>query len=259
MKGVNIKSMHIIVIKARTIIFALAVVIVIPALLFAPKAMETFSSRDGRELPVYSVDRADNKIALTFDCAWNDDDIDSILDTLSQNKCTAAFFVTGDWVEKYPDAVEKIYKAGHIVGNHSYNHADYTKLSTEEIKADIKKADECIKNICGEAPLYMRMPSGAYNDNAVISAESCGKICVQWSVDSLDYKENATEDSILSRLVKTKEGDILLMHNGTKLTSKLLPKIIKGLKKNYEFVSLDELIYREGFEVDASGRQVPIK
>lgn len=251
--------MHIIVVKARTIILVLALIIIIPALLFAPKALEAFSSRDGRELPIYSVERADNKIALTFDCAWNDDDINSILDTLSENECTAAFFVTGDWAKKYPEAVEKIYKAGHIVGNHSYDHDDYTKMSSAEIEEDIKKADECIKRICGEAPLYMRMPSGAYNDTAVTAAESCGKISVQWSVDSIDYKKNATEDSILSKLVKTKSGDIILMHNGTELTARLLPKIIKGLKKNYEFVSLDELIYQDNFEIDHAGRQILVK
>lgn len=251
--------MHIIVVKARTIILVFALILIIPALLFAPKALEAFSSKDGRELPLYSVERTDNKIALTFDCAWNADDIDSILDTLSANKCTAAFFVTGDWAEKYPEAVKKIHNAGHIVGNHSYNHADYTKLNSAEIEADIKKADECIKKLCSETPLYMRMPSGAYNDTAVTTAESCGKISVQWSVDSLDYKENATEESILSRLVKTKSGDILLMHNGTELTARLLPKIIKGLKKNYEFVSLDELIYRDGFELDSAGRQVLVR
>ena len=251
--------MNFLVVKMRHIIIALLILAAIPVVWIAATKTADVFNVNGKEITIYSVERSDNKIAITFDCAWNDEDIDSILDTLDKYKCKATFFVVGDWVRKYPQSLKKISDRGHEIGNHSYNHADYTKLSTEEIKADIKKADECIKNICGEAPLYMRMPSGAYNDNAVISAESCGKICVQWSVDSLDYKENATEDSILSRLVKTKEGDILLMHNGTKLTSKLLPKIIKGLKKNYEFVSLDELIYREGFEVDASGRQVPIK
>lgn len=50
---------------------------------------------NGREIPIYSVERDDNKIALTFDCAWNDDDIDSILDTLDKYNCKATFFVVG--------------------------------------------------------------------------------------------------------------------------------------------------------------------
>lgn len=250
--------MHIIVVKARTILIGLAGVAAALLLLLSPKALNVFNSTDGRQLPVYSVERNDNKIALTFDCAWNDDDIDSILQTLKDNQCSAAFFVTGDFVEKYPDSVKKIHNAGHIVGNHSYNHADYSKMSAADIQEDMRKADECIRKVCAEVPLYIRMPSGAYNDNAVEAAESAGKICVQWSVDSLDYKDNATEQSILSRLAKTDNGDIILMHNGTELTAKLLPKILKGLKKSYDFVSLDELIYRENFTVGADGRQKPI-
>ena len=62
---------------------------------------------NGREIPIYSVERCDNKIALTFDCAWNDDDIDSILDTLDKYNCKATFFVVGDWAEKYSESLRK--------------------------------------------------------------------------------------------------------------------------------------------------------
>ena len=65
---------------------------------------------NGREIPIYSVERDDNKIALTFDCAWNDDDIDSILDTLDKYNCKATFFVVGDWAEKYSESLKKIRK-----------------------------------------------------------------------------------------------------------------------------------------------------
>lgn len=248
--------MHILIIRARTIILAAAVLVIIPALMLMPRAVQTFGTGE-RQLPVYSVARNDNKVALTFDCAWNDDDIASILDTLETYECTAAFFVTGDWAEKYPESLKAIHDAGHIIGNHSYNHADYAKMSAEEIAADIRKADECISNICGEGTLYARAPSGSYNDTVVKTIENDGRICVQWSVDALDYKENASEESILSRLVDTGSGDIILMHNGTKLTAKLLPRILKGLKKSYEFVSLDELIYKDGYTIDHTGKQIP--
>lgn len=243
--------MNIYIIRMRTIIIAALIILAVPAAFLIPEAIEAFSSSDGRNLPVYCVDTPDNKIALTFDCAWNDSDISSILDTLSTYNIYAAFFVTGDWAEKYPDAMEQIRNAGHIIGNHSYDHADYTTLNADEISADIAKADEVIGDT-----LYFRAPSGGYNDTVIASAESMGKICVQWSIDSLDYKSNATEESILARLGKTKSGDIILMHNGTELSAKLLGKIIRGLGKNYEFVSLDELIYREDFEINHEGKQI---
>lgn len=250
--------MNIYIVRLRTIIIAAVVFLALMLALFIPKTVTTFKSDRGKNLPVYSVERADNKIVLTFDCAWNDDDIESILETLEKYSVTAAFFVTGDWAQKYPEALAKIHNAGHIIGNHSYNHADYTRLGKEDIQADIKKADSLIREVCGSDTLYMRMPSGAYNDTAIAAAEDMGKICVQWSVDSLDYKENADEESILARLGKTASGDILLMHNGTELTAQLLPKIIKGLQKKYEFVSLDDMIYRENFEINHAGRQISL-
>lgn len=248
--------MRVYIVKLKTIIISVCVIIAFFSLLLIPKTITTFSSTDGRNLPIYRVSRTDNKISLTFDCAWNDDDIESILDTLENYGITAAFFVTGDWVDKYPDSLEKIYSAGHIVGNHSYNHSDYTKLSLNEIRTDIDKADASINKACGAVTSYMRTPSGAYNDNAVEAVESMNKICVQWSVDSLDYKDGVSEKSILSRLGKTQSGDIILMHNGTELTAQLLPRIIKGLQKKFEFVSLDELIYSENFTINHAGEQI---
>lgn len=247
--------MKIFVINVRKIIFALCIAAVIPIIfmLFSPYA-PTFNV-NGREIPIYSVERSDSKIALTFDCAWNDKDIDSILSTLDKYKCTAAFFVTGDWAEKYPNALKKIHNKGHIIGNHSYNHADYTKLSANKIIADLDKCDAVIANITGEKPYYMRAPSGGYNDTVVKAAEESGRMYIQWSVDSLDYTDNATEESILQRTMKTGSGDIVLMHNGTKLTSVMLPKIISELSKKYEFASLDELVYKDNYTIDNAGRQ----
>lgn len=247
--------MRIYIVKLKTLIISAITVIALTALFFIPRTITVFNSTDGRNLPVYRVGRDDSKISLTFDCAWNDDDIESILDTLDNYNVTAAFFVTGDWADKYGDSLEKIRSAGHIIGNHSYNHLDYTKLTANEIRSDIDKADASINNACGAVTKYMRTPSGAYNDTAINAVESMNKICVQWSVDSLDYKDGVSEDTILSRLGKTKSGDIILMHNGTELTAQLLPKIIKGLEKKFEFVSLDELIYSENFTINHAGEQ----
>lgn len=66
------------------------------------------TSSESKLLPIYSVDTEEKKIALTMNCAWNADDIDSILDTLSKNKVHITFFMVGDWVDKYPEYVKKI-------------------------------------------------------------------------------------------------------------------------------------------------------
>lgn len=247
--------MRIFIIRAKTLVFAvLTAALILPLIYFIPSAVETFSPA-GRELPVYSVERGDDKIALTFDCAWSADDIDAIIAALKQSGCTAAFFVTGEWADRNPGAVKKIHDAGHIIGNHSYNHADYTKMSAAEICADLDKADEAIKKACGAKPEFMRAPSGAYNDTVVRAAHNSGRIYLQWSVDTLDYRAGASRESIMNKISLVKSGDIILMHSGTELTARLLPEILAVLKKSFTLSSVDELVYKSDFTIDHTGRQ----
>ena len=65
-----------------------------------PRAVSVFNV-NGREIPIYSVERDDNKIALTFDCAWGDEDVDAVLKTLDEYGCKATFFVTGEWASRH--------------------------------------------------------------------------------------------------------------------------------------------------------------
>ena len=74
-------------------------------------AIET-SSNTQKLLPIYKVKTDEKKVALTMNCAWNADDIDKILEVLKQNNIKITFFMVGDWIDKYPDAVKKIYDAG---------------------------------------------------------------------------------------------------------------------------------------------------
>lgn len=247
--------MNFYVIKLRHII--IAVLAAIAAFMIGaaiPKAVSVFEV-NGREIPIYSVDRPDNKISVTFDCAWGDEDIDAILKTLDEYNCRAAFFVTGDWAERCGEAVRKISEAGHDIGNHSYNHADYTKLSAEDITADLDKADAVIEEITGERPYLVRAPSGGYNDTVVRAIEKSGRLYIQWSVDGIDYGD-ADAQSIYDRVVKkTQAGDIILLHNGTKNTANVLPKILEALECDYEFLPVSELIYRDNYAIDNTGKQ----
>lgn len=247
--------MRFVVIKAKYIVIVLIAALLIPILYVSINKSAAVFNVNGREIPIYCVERDDNKIALTFDCAWNDDDIDDILDTLDEYDCKATFFVLGSWAEKYSGSLEKIKERGHEIGNHSYNHADYTKLSAEEICSDLQKADKIIADIAGEAPNLMRAPSGGYNNTVITAAESIGKTYIQWSVDGIDYGD-ADAQSILQRSTqKTKAGDIILLHNGTANTAAVLPDILEILSENYEFATVSELIYSDNFVIDNNGCQ----
>ncbi len=78
------------------------------------KTVQT-SSMAKKMIPIYNVETTENKVAFTMNCAWNADDIDAILKTLEKNNIKITFFIVGDWMEKYPEAVKKIYEAGHEI------------------------------------------------------------------------------------------------------------------------------------------------
>ena len=225
----------------------------------AGKTIPTFKVSD-KEIPIYSVKRNDNKVALTFDCAWGYEDMPYILDTLDKYNAKATFFVLGDWVNNNPDVLKKIYQRGHEIGTHSMSHTDYTTLSSDEIMADIIECEDTVSNVIDDRPILVRAPSGAYNNNVIKTCEDNGRIYIQWSVDGLDYPDTATEESIYTRVTQsTKSGDIILLHNGTKYTSRILPKILDTLTRDYEFVKVSDLIYKDNFKIDVQGRQIQTK
>lgn len=247
--------MRFFVIRIKYLLFALAVVIAVPVILLTSgKTVVTFLT-GGREVPIYSVERDDNKIAITFDSAWNDDDIDEIISVLKAKDCGATFFVTGKWAEQYSSSLNKLYRNGFEIGTHSYNHDDYTKMSSDEIIKDIEKTEAAVMRVTGECPVLMRAPSGAYNDTVVRTVEQSGRKYIQWSVDGIDYNDASAED-IYNRVVsKVGSGDIILLHNGTANTARVLPDIIDKLSESYELVTVSELIYGDNYTIDHSGRQ----
>ncbi len=206
-------------------------------------------------LPIYAVETEDKVVALTLNAAWNDTDIDQILETLRQNNIKCTFFAVGTWVEKYPEAVKKILADGHEMGNHSYNHAHYNTLDIEKMCADMDACDKLLKAHGADSKLF-RAPYGEYNEKVVEACEKTGRYCIQWDVDSLDWKglsETEMTERILQRI---HNGSIILLHNGTEQTADALPGIIKEIRAaGYEFKTVGELIYKDNYRIDHAGRQ----
>ncbi|MGM9552335.1 MAG: polysaccharide deacetylase family protein [Clostridia bacterium] len=247
--------MKIFVITKHTIFLLLAAILVSSACV--PKLFKSVeTSVKSKELPIYSVERQDKKIAVTFDSAWNDDDIDQIINVLCAYSCPATFFVTGDWAERFPEALKKLHSNGHEIGSHSYNHTLYSTLSKDEIISDMDKCDSVIESVLGFRPNIMRAPSGDYTNNSILAAKETGRFCIQWDVDSLDWKD-LTEEEMKKRIFdRIQSGSILLFHNGTKQTASALPGILQSLKdEGYEFVRVSDLIYKENYSIDHTGRQ----
>lgn len=241
--------------KYRIITFSLICIVAALGAVFHPSSEDVFSQQ--KKIPIYSVGRTDNAISLTFDCAWGSDDIDSILAVLKKHSCPASFFVLGSWAQNNPDAIKKIALAGHEIGNHSYNHTYYTTLSYDGMISDIEKANNVIKKVSGISPVLFRAPSGDYNNTVIDAAEGKNMQYIQWSVDSLDWRGLNCEQMLERIIPKTQSGDILLFHNDTAHTAESLDKILTELeKKGFTFLKVSDLIYKDNYTIDHTGRQI---
>lgn len=193
-------------------------------------------------------------------CYWNADDIDSILKTLQENETKITFFMVGDWIEKFPEAVKKIHEAGHEIASHSNTHPHVNKLSYEENIEEIEKSNQKIEKAIGSRTKIYRAPYGEYNDTVIKAAQDKGYYTIQWNLDTLDYT-GLTGNEMWNRLKeKIKEGDIILSHNGTKHTADSLDMLIKNIKqKGLQVVKVSDLIYKENFSINNNGTQVKNK
>ena len=209
-------------------------------------------------MPIYSVNTEEKKVAISFDAAWGNEDTQQILRILKKYDIKVTFFMTGGWVSDFPDDVKKIQEAGHDLGNHGENHLNMSQLSVEEMKEELLTVHDRVKECTDVEMELFRPPYGDYSDEVINTVEECGYYTIQWDVDSLDWKDYGV-DSIVKTVLEhkaLKNGSIILMHNGAKYTAQALPKVIEGLQNmGYEIVPISELIYREGYTLDVTGRQ----
>ena len=206
--------------------------------------------------PIYSVDRQEKKIAISFDCAWGVDYTNTLLEIMEKYKIKSTFFMVEFWAQKNPDYVAKISQMGHEIGTHSSSHKYMSKLTKESIVKELTSSCKTIQDITGKKVELFRPPYGDYNNNLLETASSLNLKTIQWSVDSLDWKDYSA-DKISERIItRVKSGDIILCHNNALHIAEALPKIFEVLiSQGYVFVPIGELVYNSNYHVDVNGIQ----
>lgn len=242
----------------KTLLISAAFLLLLLTAFTLPAAVMVSTTQGSRELPIYCVQTDQKKIALTFDAAWGNEDTADLLSILARNQIHATFFLTGSWVDAYPDDVKAIAAAGHDIGNHSQTHPEMSTLSKEQIRDELMQVHKNVKELTGQNMCFFRPPYGDYNNLLIQTATECGYLSIQWDIDSLDWKDYGVQ-SIIDRTALNPElsnGSIILMHNGAKYTKDALERVITGLQdKGYEIVPISQLIYTEKYHMDNTGRQ----
>lgn len=240
-------------------LYICSVVVLMIAILFEIMSINAYTpvyAQLGKEKPIYCVDTNEKKVAISFDAAWGADNTKRILDILDSYEAHATFFLVGFWVDKYPEMVKEIDARGYEIGNHSENHPKMSQLSVQQMENEITCVNKKICDLTGKTPNVFRAPFGDYSDDVIKTLKKLKMHTVQWSIDSLDWKEYGKNQLVERVLKKVKNGDIILFHNNAKYTPDALPEILTELQnRGFAVCSVGELIYQNNYNVDVNGIQ----
>lgn len=209
-------------------------------------------------LPVYCVEREDRVISVTFDASWGGDKTLQILDLLDQYNAKATFFLVGIWVDKYPELVKEIAARGHEIGNHSASHAHFTQISESKIRQEMRDCSDKIEALTGVRPTLFRPPYGDYNSKVVTVVRDEGYECVQWSVDSQDWKNRGVDDLVKRATKDIKPGDIILFHNDSQYIVEALPAVLSSYQaQGFQMIPAKDILLTGATTIDVQGMQHP--
>lgn len=212
-----------------------------------------------RELPIYCVERDDNLISISFDAAWGGDQTMKILDILDEYQVKTTFFLVDIWTQRFPELVKEIVARGHELGNHSTSHPQMSQLSKEKMRQELKVMSDNAQALTGVRPTLFRPPYGDYNNDVVLVAREEGYEVIQWSVDSLDWKNRGVQDLISKSTKNVKSGDIILFHNDSKYILDALPSILKSYREQgLKIVPISQILLTGETTIDTQGRQRPV-
>lgn len=210
------------------------------AILFCLTGCIFVYEKTGRSVSAATYTEKKKIVAITFDDGPHYKNTKLLLDGLRERGVKATFFLVGNRIEGNEDLILQMYKDGHLIGNHTFSHANLTEIPENEVLGEITKTNETIENITGEKVRYLRPPCGYWNDKL---GKKIDMETVFWTVDPKDWKlVNATQ--VVNSVMQDVEcGDIILFHdiyNSSVVAA--LEVVDRLLNMGYEFVTVDELL-----------------
>ena len=196
--------------------------------------------------PTNYVDPNRPMVALTFDDGPSGA-TSRILDSLETHGARATFYMVGNRMNSYPDVVRRMQAIGCEPASHTWNHTYLTRMSAQEIHANLNQLDVTLQNLTGARSVTMRPPGGYFNAGAGQALASYGVPAIMWSIDTLDWKTKNAQSTIDCVLGQVRDGDIILMHDLYGATadaaSVLIPELVN---RGYQLVTVSELAAHRG-------------
>lgn len=205
---------------------------------------QKYFASTGYKAICYDTNSTEKVLYLTFDCGWENGYTSKCLDVLKEKDVPATFFCTLDHIKSTPDLIARMINEGHIVGNHSANHADFTEISRQKMADELLECDNYLRENFGYATSFFRFPEGAYNENALELIDSMGYTSVFWSCAYADWDVNAAKGgdyAFKTVTARLHPGAIILLHSVSPDNAEALGGIIDFARQNgYEFKALTD-------------------
>ncbi|AEM78381.1 polysaccharide deacetylase family protein [Thermoanaerobacter wiegelii] len=196
---------------------------------------------------VFGYNKSAGKVvALTFDDGPIPEYTKKYIDILKSMEVKATFFVIDKNAQKHPELLKYIYENGNEIGLHSYSHFNMSKMKPEQMVEELYKTQKIVVESTGVKPILFRPPYGAFNKTLLEISDALGLHVVLWNVDPDDWRSPAVENVVNRVISHTKNGSVILMHEGKTNTLAALPQIMEKLKsEGYSFVTVSELLNYE--------------
>jgi peptidoglycan-N-acetylmuramic acid deacetylase len=198
----------------------------------------------------YADPSGEKNIYLTFDNGYEEGYTPQVLDVLKEKEVPATFFVTGHYVETEPELVSRMVDEGHIIGNHSYHHPDFSVLTKEAMKKELDELEQKVSEVSDQKELkFLRPPKGIFSEDSLRWTKELGYIHIFWSIAFKDWEtasQKGWEYAYEEVMGQIHPGAIILLHAVSKDNAEALEKLITDLEADgYVFKSLDDLVLRD--------------
>lgn len=209
-----------------------------------PKRFQQQYESKGWQALTIDTKSTEKVLYLTFDCGYENGQTAKFLDVLKEKGCKGAFFLTLEYVLERPDITARMIEEGHIVGNHSSYHPDFSKITRERMGKELQRWENYLRINFGYTSKYFRYPSGAYSDCSMDLVGSLGYRSIFWSYAFDDYTEGKfpSKDQVFQYVTnRLHPGEVLLMHTLSPGNADALGDIIDYARaQGYEIRTLDQ-------------------
>ncbi len=219
---------------------------------FGEKGVQPTGNVNAQTLAEYNAyyvgDDEEKVIYLTFDCGYENGNTEPILDALKKHNAEATFFVVGHFLESAPDIVKRMVEEGHVVGNHTYNHPDMSKISDKaSFEKEMIDVENAFEALTGQKMIkYYRPPQGKYSTKNLEMAKEMGYHTFFWSLAYVDWyqdKQPTKEEAFDKLLGRIHPGAIVLLHSTSSTNAAVLDELLsKWEEMGYTFKPLSDLI-----------------